>query len=207
MNKNAFFHLISHSQARTPLFFLGTGIIVLLISGGLILHALSQENTHSPDSQKPNKEISVPIASPSSESGFNAVIVDVSGAVNKPGIYYFPPNTRVAEVIQVAGGLDPRVDQEFLIHTLNLSKKIQDEEKIIIPFNSSENEAVAVEKKSEKVSINSATLKELDSLPGIGEKRAQDIITQRPYSSLEEFKEKAKISDSIYTKISSFIKI
>ncbi len=140
--------------------------------------------------------------------------VDIKGQINFPGIYSLNQNSRVIDVIELAGGLTENADTSVI----NLSKKINDEMVIIVyskeevqdfkrikeienvveekciqkDENSLINDAcINTENKiSKKISINSSTLEELMTLPGIGESKAKDIIDYRekngPFEKIED---------------------
>lgn len=134
------------------------------------------------------------------------IMVDIKGYVNQPGIYKLKEDSRVIDVINMAGGVTDVADTSVL----NLSKKLKDEMVIIvysyeqvanfkvvkqeelvvqeqcqIGINDVENDACIVEEKQEevnsntKVSINTGTLEELMALEGIGESKAKAIIEYR----------------------------
>jgi hypothetical protein len=62
------------------------------------------------------------------------IVVDVQGAVERPGIYEVPEGTRLIELLQKTQGLSSKADKYQVAKTFNLSKKLTDEEKIYIPF-------------------------------------------------------------------------
>lgn len=144
----------------------------------------------------------------------NKIMVDISGAVQKPGLYEFREGDRVSALIEKCGGFDKRVQKSFVAHTLNLSKKLRDEDKFYIPF---QNESVSAgsfqtsasvssnSSSNQSVNINSASSAELEQLAGIGSVRAEKIISGRPYKSLQELVIKKavtqKILDSIKEKL------
>lgn len=138
--------------------------------------------------------------------------VDVSGAVQLPGIYQLGLDARVGDALALAGGLAESADHELIAKNLNLAEKIEDGQKIFVPFEffdapvGSEPQSIVTSKKDDApdfngVSFNSATAKELESLPGIGQKKANDVIEARPFSSLDEVKELIKVSDEVWTEI------
>lgn len=140
--------------------------------------------------------------------------VDIKGQINSPGIYSLNQNSRVIDVIELAGGLTENADTSVI----NLSKKVNDEMVIIIyskeevqDFKKTKEIENVVEEKciqkdenslindacintenkvSKKISINSSTLEELMTLPGIGESKAKDIIEYRekngPFEKIED---------------------
>ena len=159
--------------------------------------------------------------------------VDIKGEIINPGIYSLSSSSRVIDVIEKAGGLTQNANTTVI----NLSKKIIDEMVIIIysneqvqnfaktkeveqqvqqyciqPDNNAlKNDACITESTntSSKVSINNATLEQLQTLPGIGASKAQDIINYRTehgqFQSIEDLKNISGIGDSIFAKIKDYI--
>lgn len=156
------------------------------------------------------------ISTASSCISWAIITVDVSGAVENPGIYRLGVNTRVADAIEQAGGLSKQADLIFVQNKLNLAQKLIDGEKIIIPFEKETSEVVVVDSDeaaiisgseggNNLISINDASLKELQTLTGIGEVRAQAIIDGRPYTSLKQLVEKSVITENSFEKIKDSI--
>ena len=141
------------------------------------------------------------------------VVVDVAGAVEKPGIYKLPTSSRIGDALVLAGGLAARADRVWVATNLNLAEKLEDGEKIFIPDKSANqqgSEAAGREiskVESKKININTASVAELDSLEGIGEARAQAIIANRPYSKIEELIVKSRIPQNVYDKIKDSISV
>lgn len=103
----------------------------------------------------------------------------VTGAVRRPGLYTIEEGDRLADLIDLAGGITEDADMQ----AVNLAVRVNDQdhwtvpkvgEPTVVPSN-----AVSVESTSGKVDINSADAKLLETLPGIGETRAQAIIQHR----------------------------
>ena len=152
--------------------------------------------------------------------------VEIAGAVNKPGIYELDLGQRRADLLKLADGINAEASLVFMAKTFNLSSILNDGEKIYIPYAWEEewqlasltNQGVSLEKTeapignsssesvdSQLISINKASAKELESLPGIGEKRASDIISNRPFSSLNELVSKGAITQTIFDSIKELI--
>lgn len=120
------------------------------------------------------------------------MVVDVSGAVEKPGVYRLWQGSRIIDALAAAGGLSAGADREFLSKSVNLSQLVADGIKIYIPEHKST--PGFVNKNTTEISgvgedtiyINSASREELESLWGVGTVRAEAIISGRPYSSVEE---------------------
>jgi competence protein ComEA len=107
------------------------------------------------------------------------LIVDVVGAVRRPGLYRLAQGARVADALARAGGLTPKADRTLV----NLAAPLADGEQVIVPrrvtgaagsSNSSSSAAAAG-----PVHLNVATLEQLDALPGVGPVTAQKILDYR----------------------------
>lgn len=145
----------------------------------------------------------------SSPSG--SVVIDVSGAVKKPGLYSLSEGARVAEALDLAGGLTIDADLGFIHKELNLADKVSEGQKIYFPphqieTDTSSQSSSSIDGSTELISINSASADQLDTLPGIGEKLASKIIEGRPYQNIEELRSRIKIGESVFNKIKDSIK-
>ena len=116
------------------------------------------------------------------------VMVDIKGAVNKEGVYSLPENSRVTDLVKLAGGMTEEADK----NSVNLAQKLTDEEVIYIAKIGEDISVINVNSNKEtndgsrsntdtsgKINLNSATLEDLKTISGIGEKRAQDILAYR----------------------------
>ncbi len=108
------------------------------------------------------------------------VIVDVAGKVKRPGIVVLPAGARVHEAIEAAGGLDGRVDTT----SLNLARELGDGEQVLVGVEPAAAPGGGAPAGSASaggavVNLNTATLEELQSLPGVGPVTAQAILTWR----------------------------
>ena len=140
------------------------------------------------------------------------IVVDVSGAVEHPGMYQLEKDARIGQAITRAGGFRAGVDDRVVAQTINLAQKLQDEDKIYVPFESDAVMAAAITRLSGgsvegRISVNSASVSELESLEGIGEKRAQDLIAGRPYSSLSELVERKILSNTVFEQLKEHISL
>ena len=116
--------------------------------------------------------------------------VDIKGEVLRPGVYEFSCESRLQEVIKKAGGFTEEADQT----KINLAQKITDQMQIVVPNLRSKQEGEVTEENSGKgsssstnpshskqgtVNINAATLEELQTIKGIGKKKAEAILQYR----------------------------
>lgn len=142
------------------------------------------------------------------------VVVDIKGEVIKPGTYEMVLGKRVIDVINVSGGLTSKADTS----NINLSEKITDEMLIVIPsIDEVKKEEVnskttpKKEQNDDKISINTATIEELQKIKGIGEVKAKSIIEYRNqngrFKTIEEITNVNGIGSSTFEKIKNYIKV
>lgn len=113
-----------------------------------------------------------------------SINVHIAGAVHDPGIYEIQSTSRLIDVVKMAGGLHPMVN----LDNVNYSRTLKDGQRIYIPFR---NKRVDKYKSSiVSIDINRATQEELQSVPGIGAKKAKAIFNLRRkvgrFSQLED---------------------
>jgi competence protein ComEA len=106
------------------------------------------------------------------------IVVAVGGKVRKPGLVRLAPGARVADALTAAGGAEPGVD----VAMLNLARKVVDGELIMVGAAVPSGQVVTAPPGSAAgglVNLNTATLAELDALPGVGPVLAQRILDAR----------------------------
>jgi competence protein ComEA len=157
------------------------------------------------------------------------IVVHVIGAVPRPGLYEFIEGARVQDAIDAAGGLLTSANVE----SINLAALLEDGQQLNIPYKSgsepveTETETEAVELPTSEansssnnsdenadvdlVNINTATLEELDSLPGIGPTIAQRIIDYReengPFNTIEDIMNVSGIGPATFDDIKDLITV
>jgi competence protein ComEA len=144
--------------------------------------------------------------------GSGEVVIEVAGAVETPGVYKLFVNARIEDALIAAGGISADADRDWMEKTLNRAAKIIDGQKIYIPRvdeqisgGSASNVAgyqntssVGGSDFSRTVNVYTASQRELESLWGIGPVTAQNIIEQRPYSSVEDLLNKKILKTNVY---------
>ncbi len=138
--------------------------------------------------------------------GVNAEIaVYVTGAVISPGIYTLQDGDRVANAVEVAGG--PATDADLI--GVNMARRLRDEDQIVVPRLGES--ASAPGAAQQRMNINIAPIELLDTLPGIGEVRAQRIAESRikdgPFLSGQELVDRELIPASVYEDIADLITV
>ena len=119
------------------------------------------------------------------------IFVDIKGAVKNPGVYQMKVGDRVKDALDAAGGLTDEADSQ----KVNLAKRLEDQMAIVVPKVGEEAEEIpAGETRKEatkegKVNINTATVEELKTLKGVGEKKAEAIIEYRKKNGSFQTKE------------------
>ncbi len=166
-----------------------------------------------------------------SAASTKTIWVDVEGAVVNAGVYELSMDARVNEALTAAGGMNGDADRIWVRRFINLAQRIPDGAKIYIPVMGEAHNnnqlpinqlpisdnvgqtmgvttgGVMGEQQNGLVNINAASKSELDSLWGIGEKRAEAIISNRPYSNVDELKSKAGIPQNVFDRIKNEVGI
>lgn len=140
------------------------------------------------------------------------IFVYIIGAVNKPGIVEAKVNSRLYEIVELAGGFTENADET----AINLASTLRDEEKIIVPYKESSNKEKEIEKinqlyntnvnkTTDKININTATVEQLQTLSGIGKSTAEKIVNYRKENSkfekIEDIKNVSGIGEAKFNSI------
>ena len=153
------------------------GVLLLLVSVGGLL----------PKKEEAVEETEAAVTTvmaekPEESTTLEAVIfVDIKGEVKKPGVYQMKAGDRVKDALDAAGGLTVEADSQ----KVNLAQRVEDQMVIVVPKVGEEAEAIPAgvtskeTSKEGKVNINTATVEELKTLKGVGEKKAEAIIEYR----------------------------
>ncbi len=114
------------------------------------------------------------------------LVVDVVGAVRRPGLHRLERGTRIADAVAAAGGATAKAD----LALVNLAAPLADRGQIVVPFRGAAGAASRAGSPTAPLDLNTATLEQLDGLPGIGPATAAKIVGFRqahgPFHSLEE---------------------
>jgi competence protein ComEA len=168
-----------HTLSKRDRMFIGVVLLVIFFVGVIYTYA-KPNRTEDPTTSLPKQPSQQQSASQNRDQQDKPTLiqVDVKGAVNHPGVYALPAQSRVTDAIRAAGGLTGTADPD----SINLATILLDGSEVVIP---SKNTASAAQHAAEsdphdgKINLNTATVSELDSLPGIGPTRAEQIVQYR----------------------------
>ena len=155
------------------------------------------------------------------------ITVEIAGQVLTPGVYKLPSGSRVEDLLIISGGYTSAADRVWTEKYLNRAAKLSDGQKVFIPKvgnipkvdeqsgvasakTSGGDQTVSANFSSDSnalININTASLTQLDSLPGIGQVYGQSIIEHRPYSNVEELLSKGALKSSVYQKVKDLVSV
>lgn len=210
------------SRSRSLLFALvGLGgalvaiaLVVLLVLGGSAATVTFPENSDSVDGAVVGTS-----AGPDGRGSPGDLVIEVAGAVARPGLYRLPLGARVADAIAAAGGYSPRVDAARATASLNLAARLSDGDRVVVPSRDDTaggaptgggitSGSTGTAGTTMPVDLNHATATELDGLPGIGPVTAAKIIAsreERPFSSVDELRSRKLVGPATFDKLRALV--
>ncbi len=141
------------------------------------------------------------------------IIVHITGAVPRPGVYALPQGARVQDAISAAGGFLAEAEKSGI----NLARALEDGEQLDIPYVEGFSPVIATPPEelfvptSDLIDINTATTFELETLPGIGPTTAQKIVEYReangPFLSIDDIINVPGIGPTTFDRIKELITV
>lgn len=194
------------------------GVLLLVMAVGLYLVLTPPQTTlaDSPDlltAGEDNTDLVVATETPT-----NQIVVDISGGVAKPGIYWLNPGSIIEDAINASGGFSRLADLDAVGKNINRAQELTNHGKVYIPkfgdtaiVYTQPNSSSATSSTNSLININTADNAELDLLPGIGEILSQRIIDYRlqngNFTSVEDLKNVPGINDSRFEQIKDLVTI
>lgn len=189
---------------------IGSIVILIIFSIFLLVGYFISKPSKALDTKEVFNETSV-IESKESKD----ITAYINGEVKKPGVYKVKEESRIEDLVKIAGGFTENADKS----RLNLAKKLRDEDYIYVDKINEGQSGVAVSQASKsngigqngKININTASKEELKTVPGIGDVTAQKIIDYREkngsFSAVEDLKKVGRIGDKTLEKMKDKIDI
>jgi competence protein ComEA len=162
---------LSRSQAVVY----GAIAVALLLVGA---RAIRAEGSGPPDSSYSSSSASSSSGefSVAAEGGGPDVVIDVTGAVRRPGVYRLPAGARVIDALKRAGG----VARGAAVEAINRAARLADGQQVVVPeVGPGGSVAAAAASEDGPISLGSATVEELDTIDGIGPVTAEKIVEYR----------------------------
>ncbi|SCE96181.1 competence protein ComEA [Micromonospora chokoriensis] len=184
-------------------------VVVALVAAGWAWRSRPQSEPVAPLVSESTAAASV---NAPSASGFGELVVAVAGKVRKPGLVRLPAGSRLADAVQAAGGALPGVD----VALLNPARKVTDGELIVVgvtppPGGPAAPRGGGAAPATGPLNLNTATLAQLDALPGVGPVLAQRILAHRDqhggFKSVGDLRQVDGIGDARYEQLKDLVTV
>jgi competence protein ComEA len=202
---------------RIELALIVLAVFLIVISGSMLMFKPSQQEVVHAENIQPTP---LPQPTPIRVKQY----VEIAGAVLVPDIYEIAPNTRLKELIDKAGSLTADADRIFFVRNFNQARIVFDQEKYYVPsyyevangyyensleiYENPASDSTKIEPQSLHLfSINDSSKESLDTLPGVGPATVEKIISNRPYTSIEDLVKNKIVRSDVYEQIKEYIKL
>jgi competence protein ComEA len=149
------------------------------------------------------------------------VVVEIVGAVARPGVFRLPAGSRVGDLVAAAGGYGPRIDARRAEASLNLAATLHDGDQVRVPSRddpigtggsggSGEAGADGAAGGSGRVDLNTASAAELDELPGVGPVTAEKIIAAReeaPFTTVDDLRTRGILGEKTFERLRELVTV
>ena len=164
-----------------------SGLVLLLVISVFFLYTTNKEEDVLWEIAPSTSDEEIAVEVSESTMPTTEILVDIKGAIQQPGVYHLPSDARLHELILAAGGFTKEAEER----QLNLAEKLSDQQMIYVPSKEEVDFSVELPQLNQEgnaetglINLNTATLLQLQELPGIGPAKAQAIITYREENGL-----------------------
>jgi competence protein ComEA len=210
---------VSQPAAR-PWVAVGAVLAAVVIAIAAFLVASRPEPVIEVDGETSHPGVAVDGVAPASiaPAGAASIVVEVGGAVLRPGVYALPSGARVGDAIDAAGGFGPRVDVGRADQALNLAAPVRDGEEIRVPVRGEASETApsgagagtGVGAEGGLIDLNRASAEALDTLPGVGPATAAKIIAAReeqPFITVDDLGSRKVVGAATLEKLRALVTV
>jgi len=152
------------------------------------------------------------------------LVVEVVGAVDRPGVFRLPAGSRIGDLVAAAGGYGPRVDVDRAARELNLAAPLHDGDQVRVPSRDDPSRAgttagpapsgggpgVSSGTAASPIDLNRATAAELDTLPGIGPATATKILAsrdQQAFVAVDDLRTRKLVGEKTFEKLKDLVTV
>lgn len=228
--------LVARAQAESPatpptgsqrVLLLGGAVICLIVVAVVLAFGAGASGTVLVEGGSPLGSMEGGVAAGSDAempSSAPDLVVEIVGAIERPGVFRLPPGSRVGDLVNAAGGYGSRVDASRASRELNLAALLHDGDQVRVP--SRDDEVTAAQTSNDgsatgsgagstgstagPLDLNRATSSELEALPGIGPVTAAKILTARdeqPFGAIEDLRTRGLLGEKTYEKVKDLVTV